>query len=148
MKKLSCFSVIIIFSWLFAPLFSQDNIKWDVFYNQEKNEIFIEATLDNGWYLYSQHIDENIGPIPTEISFEENEEIELIEDVKEPEGEEVYDKNFGSDIVIFKDFVRFNQEVRPLSEGRHSLSGSILFMMCNKEGCSPPIVHDFSIVIE
>tara|TARA_R100000951_G_scaffold109071_1_gene105805 strand:+ start:208 stop:630 length:423 start_codon:yes stop_codon:yes gene_type:complete len=137
--------LLVIFSLISYCSLSQEEIKWNVNYNEAKNEVVLTAQLANGWHIYSQFMDENAGPIPT--SFEiEGEHIELIGNVIEPKPTEVYDENFGSDIAYFSDEAIFTQKISPDSKGWINIE--IVYMLCNDEGCLPPMVSEFEIVIE
>ena len=53
---------------------------WDVEIVQGEDneyEIRFEASIAEGWYIYSQDNDPNAGPIPTTIEFNENADIVL-----------------------------------------------------------------------
>ena len=52
-----------------------DPVKWNFTQNQlsdDEFEIIYTATIDNGWYIYSQYLDGEDGPIPTSFNYEGN----------------------------------------------------------------------------
>lgn len=125
----------------------QDEISWESNYDQESNEIILKAKLSDGWHIYSQNIDEDAGPIPTTIEFSPNELVVLGKKIAEPEGKTVFDKNFNSTITYFDKEVQFVNKVRKIKKNT-SINGSVLFMICNDEGCLPPDVYEFEIEIK
>lgn len=130
---------------LFSP------VKWE--YSQEKigeNEYIanLKATLEQGWYIYSQHIGDD-GPVPTSFTFEPNADIELISTDKLEEvsqhRKEGADPLFGDmHIIKFSDEVTFRQKLR-LKNPNALLKGSLQFMTCDDMKCLPPDTQDFSI---
>ncbi|MEX2485158.1 MAG: protein-disulfide reductase DsbD N-terminal domain-containing protein [Brumimicrobium sp.] len=137
--------MLVILCFLSFSAISQDEIKWDVNYNEAENELKFTAKLADGWHIYSQFMDENAGPIPT--SFEiDGENIELIGKVIEPEPTEVYDENFGSDIAYFSDKTVFTQKLKENSKGLVNIE--IVYMLCNDEGCLPPSNQEFKVEIK
>lgn len=57
--------------------FGQDKVTWSASYNADDSTIVLHADIAEGWHLYSQNLDNDMGPIPTEISFEENKLVEF-----------------------------------------------------------------------
>ncbi len=105
--------------------------------------LVITADIAPGWYLYSQHLGED-GPIPTRISFNENDNYELLGETKEA-GEKVegMDALFDMYIVKFKKQATFTQRIRA-GEGLEEVSGYIEFMTCDEEKCLPPTEQEFT----
>lgn len=110
---------------------------------QSGNEVQIKVTIPKGWHIYSMDSNPNFGPIPTSITFEKNENVELVEKVKEPKPIEKYDENFRADLKYFDNEVVFVQKIK--IKGATTLKGSINYMMCNKEKCLPPVDAEFNI---
>ena len=125
-------------------------VKWQ--FSQEKagdNEIilYIEATIDDNWYLYGQEIPEG-GPIPTFIHIDQSEHFELIgqvEDLVEPEIK--FDPFFSMDLPLFSNEARFSQRARILTANEFVITGFVEFMSCDDERCLPPQEREFSFVI-
>lgn len=134
-----------MFCAISSSIFAQDEITWEFDYNSDSSKVLMQATLKKDWHLYSQHIDENAGPVATTFSFEENNHITFSDSVFEPAGEAVYDKNFLSDLTLLSDEVIFTQKIKV--EKETFLKGNILYMICNDEGCLPPSVTNFEIKV-
>ena len=88
--------IIIIFLTTFAFLANAqifDPVDWE--FSQRKisdNEIELsfKATIDDGWYIYSQHV--GAGPVATEFTFKESDFFSLKGEVQEGEAlEELID---------------------------------------------------------
>lgn len=141
-----CSKVLIIFLIFISTLsFGQSKIQWGYSYNKEQKAIEIEATIADGWHLYSQHINNEIGPVPTSFLFTENTQIKLIGQVTEPLPIQKYDENFEALLDFFEGKVVFIQRV--VTKGNTTISGSVTYMLCNETMCLPPIEELFEIPI-
>jgi hypothetical protein len=125
--------------------FSQDKVKWTVSYNEAEKQLEFRADIAEGWHLYSQFIQNDIGPVPTAFVFDENPKITRTGKVAEPTAIHAYDENFEASLDFFKDQVVFTQKVAPGSKG--IVSGYITYMVCNEIMCLPPVDFDFKITI-
>jgi thiol:disulfide interchange protein DsbD len=128
---------------MLSNVFGQDEVKWTFDYDNQSNKVLFKAELKQHWHLYSQFIDENLGPIPTTFEFSENEHVRLVGSVKENIVQTVYDENFGGSLDIIEGKAVFSQEV--ILERPTTLKGSVLFMLCDHNGCLPPDVVEFEI---
>ena len=126
---------------------SQDEIKWEFNYDTNAQQLSYKANLKEGWHIYSQFIDENSGPVANTFDLEENDLIEVSKEIEEPEGVTIFDKNFGSEITYFSDEVVFYQKVSKIYNST-TVKGSVLYMICNDEGCLPPEVVEFKTEIK
>lgn len=126
-------------------LIGQDQITWGFEYNAKEEQLEFKASLKKGWHIYSQFLDENAGPIATTFELEANKAIVFEGITQEPKGEEVYDKNFGSVITYFSDEVTFYQAVSVNQSV--VVKGSVLFMICDDNGCLPPDLIEFEIPV-
>ncbi len=125
-------------------------VKWEFFKQEISNneiELQFKATLDEGWYLYSQNLDGD-GPVPTEFTFLNNDLYDLIGTVNEPVTKEEYDPNFDMTLKYFKDEVVFTQKIKNKSNVDFMLSGNIYFMVCDNSQCLPPEELEFDFEIE
>ena len=142
MKRFFCF---LIFALSSLAIQAQENVKWEVSYSKEKNSILFTATIAEGWHLYSQHINNDIGPVPTSFTIEVSEGVKLVDKVVEPTPIREYDENFEANLDFFKATVTFVQKVEKKSNGR--ISGVITYMICNDVMCLPPVDVPFEISI-
>lgn len=137
--------LLIIVLALAGRAFSQDKVKWTVSYNATEKQLEFRANIADGWHLYSQFIQNDIGPVPTAFVFEENPTVKWNGKVNEPESIHAYDENFEASLDFFKNEVLFTQKVAPGSKG--IVSGYITYMVCNEIMCLPPVDYDFKVTI-
>lgn len=124
---------------------SQSKIQWIYSYNSEEKTVDIQVNIADGWHLYSQHVDNEIGPVPTNFVFEENPHVKLIGKVTEPTPIQEYDENFEAMLDFFEGKVVFSQRVSVKSAT--TLKGVVTYMLCNDTMCLPPVDEQFSIEI-
>ena len=114
--------------------------------NEEEYDLTFKATLDKGWYMYSQHTEEG-GPIPTAFYFTKGAHYELIGDAKEVgKLKEAHEPVFGVNVTKFEGGkATFIQRVK-VSNADQAIEGEVEFMACNNETCTPPLVEPYRIV--
>lgn len=139
------FSFFCMFFLLNTSILAQEEIMWKFEYKADSNQVNMKASLKEHWHLYSQHTDENAGPVATTFTFEENEHITLIDSLTEPPGEEVYDENFLSTLTLLSDEVLFTQKLKVKKDT--VLKGKVLYMICDDKGCLPPSVTPLEIKV-
>ncbi len=129
------------------PIFSfgQEKVQWSYIYNPAEGEVQMKAEIAEGWHLYSQHIDNEIGPVPTSFDFQENPLIVFVGSVVEPESIKEYDPNFEGELNFFKDEVTFVQKIK--ADKATSVVGTVTYMVCNDVMCLPPTDEIFRIDI-
>lgn len=128
------FTVLVVFGAK-AQLF--DPVSWTTSVEQtEEGEVFLvsTATIDEGWHVYSQFVDEG-GPIPT--TFKYPNAVKLIGKTTEGEGIEVDDPNFMMRVKYFGNTAVFKQQIQ-LQTKTNELKATVEFMVCNDEMCLPP----------
>lgn len=107
-------------------------------------ELVFTATIDKGWYLYSQNIPEG-GPVPTSFTFEGSDNFQLTGNVIEPKPIEKFDEIFKMDLKYFDGKPVFRQKIRPLTNNAFKAKGYVEFMCCDNTSCLPPTAVDFEI---
>lgn len=109
--------------------------------------LVLKATLDPGWHLYSQFVDEG-GPIPTNFTFQESDDYRLIGEVEEKSpAEKVMDPNFGMEVLYFSGEAVFEQKIA-LNKPEVTVSGTVEFMVCDDSRCLPPEEVAFTIPVK
>ncbi|MFS8616706.1 MAG: cytochrome c biogenesis protein CcdA [Solitalea sp.] len=138
-------SLLAIASGLSAQIFNP--VSWDFSARPSgENEMVLtlRATIDPGWHVYSQHLDEG-GPIPTNFKFTPSSDYELKGGVEEvSEVERVMDPNFGMEVLYFSNEAVFEQTV-VLKKPSTAISGVLEYMVCDDQRCLPPTEVEFSI---
>lgn len=135
--------ILIFFS---AVSYSQDRVEWNFSYDAASSEVRIKAEIAEGWHLYSQHVNNDIGPVPTSFEFEESSFYTLQGSTREPRALKEYDENFEGELDFFKDSVTFVQRIA-VNESC-ILKGTVVYMVCNDTMCLPPTDVPFEITIE
>ena len=125
-------------------------VSWDFSQKQVSDheiELQFKATIDDGWYLYSQFIGDD-GPVPTEFTFTTEGGYSLVGTPKEGEPIEEFDPNFDMILKYFKNEAIFTQIVQVSSFGDFNLDGNVYFMVCDEAQCLPPEEVEFSFEIK
>ena len=140
-----------------------DPVKWEVtiapipsdVISQENNKVQdlqktfllrLTATIEKNWHLYSQHIDGNTGPIPTEFSFE-NKGVEIIGTTTEPKGIQTYDPTFDMSIKYFEKQAIFEQKVAVDTSFKDPFVTRVTYMVCDDKRCLPPEEKELSVFL-
>ncbi len=112
-----------------------DNGVYDVYFN---------ADINGSWYLYSQHLGGESGPVPTAFAFEKMDGCELVGDVEEI-GNPIhkFDDMFSMELKYYRKNVTFRQRIK-IEEDAAFTTGYLTFMTCNNDRCMPPTDIDFS----
>ena len=140
-------AVLIFLLFCFPIIVSaQSKVVWDVTYNAKSESVEFNAKIEKGWHMYSQNLNKDLGPVPTEFSFNDQKEIKLVGKTQEPEPIKKYDANFEGDVSYFEGDVIFTQKIRPKTETE--LTGTITYMVCNGEMCLPPTDQEFTVRID
>jgi thiol:disulfide interchange protein len=155
-QMLSRMRPFVIFTLLMTFLFnvslhSQSKIlepvKWSTSYeainDQEYNLIFT-ATIDPGWAIYSQYLEDEDGPIPTSFQYDEEGHFELIGKNEETGNrKEAFDPIFEMNVIKFTKKAIFTQKVKATDLSK-PITGYLTYMTCDDERCLPPTDFDFS----
>jgi thiol:disulfide interchange protein DsbD len=94
------------------------------------------ATIEDGWYMYSQ--EETDGPLPTYFEFRNQENgYELIGSTSEPDVAPKYDKIFEIDVKKFERFALFQQKVKITKADLSQFQVMVDYQVCDDEKCIP-----------
>ena len=148
MKKIFILFFTLISVILSAQIY--DPVNWEFSQKQiSENEIEIQftATIDEGWHLYSQFIEDD-GPVPTEFTFTTDGGYELIDGVTEGEPIEEFDPNFDMILKYFGQEAIFTQTIEVTSAEDFTFNGNVYFMVCDEAQCLPPEEVEFSFDIK
>lgn len=126
-------------------------VKWA--FSKEKtgeDEVLLKVTakIDDGWYVYSQNIEEG-GPIPTTFYFNESEGVEFKGEVEEISDYKVegMDPVFQMQLIKYKKEVTFVQKAIVM-EGVAAVTGEFEFMTCDDVRCLSPKYIDMEFVFD
>ncbi len=112
-----------------------------------ETELVITATIDQGWHLYSQFIEEG-GPVPTSFTFVPSADYTMVGKVEERSKViKAFEKVFDMNIAYFTTKAVFVQKIK-LSKASIVVKGTVTFMLCNDTQCLPPEDKEFSIDVK
>lgn len=114
----------------------------------EVTTIAVTVAMDEKWHIYGVY-DVQGGPIATKISVA-GEAIAEQGKVIEPEPREKWDEGFMVDIRYHPGTVTFDVPVLlkdDLEPGRHEVTATILYQVCDAAICYPPREHDMPVII-
>ncbi|WP_338873296.1 cytochrome c biogenesis protein CcdA [Spirosoma sp. SC4-14] len=105
----------------------------------------IEVTIADGWHLYSNDLDPNIGPVPTSFKFAGSDAYSLVGKATPIGVEEVFEEVWGAKVRQFKNKAVFVQKVK-LLKPMAVFAGTAEYQVCSdKDGvCLPPTEVEFS----
>lgn len=146
--------ILILCVFLFSAGASQAQImtpvKWSYAAKKiSKTEaiVYIKATIDEGWHLYSQNMKDG-GPVKTTFAFPASKEYKLVGKTIEPKPITEFEKAFDMDVSYFEKTVMFEQKVAIQGNKPVTVKGSVEFMVCNDEQCLPPDEVTFTIPVK
>lgn len=142
--------VLLLVALSFGALWAQKPVQWSFEARKVSDteyDLLVTAQVSKGWYIYSQYMESDEGPIPTSFVFEGNENYELVGETKE-EGhrKEAFDDIFGITLIKYSNQVQFTQRIL-LKGSLEKISGSLDFMTCDDERCLPPTTVEFEIAL-
>ena len=99
-------------------------------------ELTFTATIEAGWYMYSQ--EETDGPLPTYFEYLGQEQgYELIGSTSEPQVAPKFDKIFEVEVKKFERFAVFKQTIRRTNEALSRIEVLVDYQVCDDEKCIP-----------
>lgn len=125
--------------------YAQAKVDWNVTYLKDSSMIVFTAKITDGWHLYSQYVQNNVGPVPTSFSFNPNPSLKLIGNVQEPAPIVKYEEVFEANLSYFVSKVSFRQKIE--AKPGAVVTGKITYMICNDSQCLPPTDYSFSVDI-
>ncbi|MGB1042312.1 MAG: protein-disulfide reductase DsbD family protein [Tenacibaculum sp.] len=110
-------------------------------------KLISEATVKEGWSLYSQEVPKG-GPIPTTFTYDdEGGKIKIIGNTTEPKGKIKFTKLFSEEGMNIKTFAKkavFTQEIELVDANINQINAFVEFIACTDEQCLPPKEIDLS----
>lgn len=149
MKKI-VFLLISLFTVSFV--FAQNPVSWS--YSSKKisdkvYEVYLTATIQNGWHLYAQKQPEDAIAQPTTFNFTKNPLLDFDGNVKEVGKLEKY-KDEKLDIAAnqYSNKVDFVQVVKLKGKAKTAVTGKLEYQTCDDKKCLPPKTVAFSIALK
>ncbi len=124
-------------------------VKWSLEVQEQADGVYalaLKATIDKGWYIYSQFIEEEDGPEPTSVEFEEDPNVEMLGKAEEVSDHKVsgFDKVFEMEVTKYKEEVVFLQKIK-VADANKPVHGLVYFMTCDDTKCLPPTEVPFKV---
>ena len=141
---------VVFFVLIQATGFAQilDPVKWSFATKKisaTEYEVLSVAKIEKGWYIYSQYLEGDDGPVRTSFSFDKG-SYQLVGKSSEESAhrKELNDPLFDNMKVIkFAEEVTFRQRVK-VTDATKPIKGFLEFMTCDNEKCLPPKEVPFS----
>lgn len=111
-------------------------------------ELLATATIDDGWYIYSQFQPNEDGPIATSFKFKTNANYELVGKTTEGKAKSKYMEGFGGNYNIFEHTITFKQKIKIKGNKDFTVTGEMEFMQCDETMCLPPEYVDLNFKVK
>ncbi len=116
--------------------------------NDSEYSLKMQAVIDKGWHIYSQHLDTSAIQNPTTVSFITSPDYKLTgatgESGKMITVKDTQPKEIES---FYEDSVTFVQTVTVHNPGGLTIKGNVFFQVCNQGACLPPRKAEFTFTI-
>ncbi len=104
-----------------------------------------KATVDEGWWVYSQFLESDNGPIATTVNYDPGSHYKLIGKSKESDNaKKIYDKLFEMEVVKYQKYFTIEQKIK-FTDPSKPLTGYVNFMTCNDVRCLAPVDVEFEL---
>ncbi len=145
-------STMLMLGWQGINCIAQiyDPVQWS-FSNEHLDDdqylLIFQAEIEPGWAVYSQYLENDLGPVATSVNYNSDDHFVLIDEAQE-EGhkKEGYDALFDMNVVKYTDEFVIKQKIR-LKEDK-TIRGYVNFMTCDDTKCLPPKDVDFSFTLD
>lgn len=141
--------IVVIASSSFAKAQVEDPVSWSFKANKidgKKYEITINASIEQGWHLYSISLPEG-GPIPTTFKFTQTPDFKLNDKVKEiTKSTKEKDEVFNLELSFFAKEATFSQVVELTNVESTTIEGTIEYQACYADKCIY-LDKDFSVKV-
>jgi len=140
------FSCFVISGWsqMYSPVHWTTSLKDN---GDGTYSFFASAKIDEGWWVYSQFLPSEDGPVATNVNFDEGTHYKLIGKSKESDNAiKGYDKIFEMELTKFKHTYTIDQKLK-ITDPSKPITGYLNFQTCNEDRCLPPTDVDFSLTV-
>jgi thiol:disulfide interchange protein len=109
----------------------------------------IHVSISDGWHMYSNDLDPNIGPVPTTFKFANSDAFSLVGKATPMGVEEIFEEVWGAKVRQFKNKAVFIQKIKVLKPIA-TFAGTAEYQVCSdKDGvCLPPAEVEFSTEVK
>lgn len=151
MKKI-LLSVLLVTSVIFANAQLASPVLWSFTSKKiadKTYEVYLTATIQNSWHLYSQNQPKDAINQPTEILFNKNPLVTINGKTTEVGKMELYqDKKLKISANQYANKVVFIQKIKVKSNAKTTISGSVEYQTCDDKKCLPPKKELFKVALK
>jgi thiol:disulfide interchange protein len=97
----------------------------------EEVELILKAVIEKDWYMYSNDMDPNLGPVVASFTFTPHPSYKTIGAVKAINAKHKFDDVWNGEVAIFKDKAEFRQKVKILA-ANPVIKGSSEYQTCTE----------------
>lgn len=110
-------------------------------------DLIAKASIAEGWYVYSQTLESDDGPVATSINFEGDavvEELSNVETASQPDYKlQMMDEVFEMELTKYKHDFTITQRIK-VADPTVPVTGFLEYMTCDATKCMPPTGVEFS----
>ncbi len=111
-------------------------------------EIYMTATLEKGWHLFSQTQPDDAIATPTTFSITSNPLIEVVGKIKEVgKMQKFHDKDLDLSANQYSEKVDFVQTIKLKGKAKTNFSGSVEYQTCDDKKCLPQKTVNFKVAL-
>ncbi len=151
MKKI-LLSVLLVASVIFANAQLASPVLWSFTSKKiadKTYEVYLTATIQNSWHLYSQNQPKDAINQPTVILFNKNPLVTINGKTTEVGKMELYqDKKLKISANQYANKVVFIQKIKVKSNAKTTISGSVEYQTCDDKKCLPPKKELFKVALK
>ncbi|HAH22560.1 MAG TPA: disulfide bond formation protein DsbD [Prolixibacteraceae bacterium] len=140
--------ILIFLFFVGYNLFAQilEPVKWTFESRQNGSEatLIFKAAIEQGWHLYDTELPEG-GPIKTSIHYADSTLFDFDGALlKDPQPTVYMDKTFNLKLGYFTKQAVLTQKIKLKRAEKVDIKGTVEFMSCNDETCTPPSEAEFT----
>ena len=112
----------------------------------EEVEIVLTSVIEKDWYMYSNDMDPNLGPIAAEFSWKKDPSYALVGKTKPIGSHKHYEEVWKGTVSVMKGTAKFIQKIKLLS-AKPNVKVGIYFQECSEVTgmCMPPYEQDYEL---
>ena len=136
--------MLLVAAQMFAQFQDPISLKHAIKVDGAEAVLTFNATIDDGWHLYSTNLPEG-GPTSATPNIDKIEGAELVGPLQPGAGEiEKFDPMFDMKVKYFELTATFTQKIK-ITASEYKIEGYLQYGACNDENCLPPTNYDFTI---
>ncbi len=147
-KSLSIFLTLILFCAGLASAQIMTPVRWNAkveMTDDNHGAVVLTATIGNGWHMYSNEVDPDLGPQPLEINFPKLDGVTLDgKPVPSKAAHKEHDDMFDAELSWWTKSVTLTQKFTA-TKPEFGIDVALVYSACNDQNCIPPARSNFSL---